>query len=122
MFRRAPQSSAASQAKSTYGCGQNKRADAECSTGLPDELLVKEIGAVSSKSNREELKKLRNSALNRFSRWRWRDFAGQASCAIEDKDVWQALIHHVPGHGQGLEVGRNVDLASFHNLAFEFFG
>ena len=43
-------------------------------------------------------------------------------CAIEDKDVWQALIHEVTGHGQGLEVGRNVDLASFHSLAFEFFG
>ena len=43
-------------------------------------------------------------------------------CAIEDKNVWQALIHEVPGHGQGLEVGRNVDFTSFHNLAFEFFG
>src|ERR1700760_532524 len=28
----------------------------------------------------------------------------------------------MPGHGQGLEVGRNGDLASFNNLAFEFFG
>ena len=28
------------QAKATYGRGQNKRADAECSTDLPDELLA----------------------------------------------------------------------------------
>ena len=28
------------QAKSAYGCGQDKRADAECSTDLPDELLA----------------------------------------------------------------------------------
>jgi hypothetical protein len=47
---------------------------------------------------------------------------GQALCTIEDKDVWHALIHEVPGHGQGLEVGRDGYLASFHNLAFEFFG
>jgi len=44
-----------------------------------------------------------------------------SSFAIEDEDVWQALIHEVNGHGQGLEVGRNGDLASFRNLAFEFF-
>ena len=37
------------QAKSAYGCGQDKRADAERSTDLPDELLVKEIGVASSK-------------------------------------------------------------------------
>jgi hypothetical protein len=41
---------------------------------------------------------------------------------IQDEDVWQALIQEAHGHGQGLEVGRNGDLASFHNLAFEFFG
>ena len=45
----------------------------------------------------------------------------QALCAIEDKDVWHALIHEVPRHGQGLEVGRDGYLASFYNLAFEFF-
>jgi hypothetical protein len=37
------------QAKSAYGCGQDKRADTERSTDLPDELLVKEIGVASSK-------------------------------------------------------------------------
>jgi hypothetical protein len=37
------------QTKSAYGCGQDKRADAERSTDLPDKLLVKEIGVVSSK-------------------------------------------------------------------------
>jgi hypothetical protein len=46
----------------------------------------------------------------------------QALCAIEDEDVWHALIDEVPGHGQGLEVGRDGYLASFHNLAFEFLG
>jgi hypothetical protein len=45
-----------------------------------------------------------------------------SSFAIEDKDVWHALIHEVPGHNQGLEVGRDGYLASFHNLAFDFFG
>ena len=37
------------EAKSAYGCGQDKRADAERGTNLPDKLLVKEIGVVSSK-------------------------------------------------------------------------
>ena len=37
------------QAKSAYGRGQDKRADAERSPNLPDELLVKEIGVASSK-------------------------------------------------------------------------
>jgi len=37
------------QAKSAYGRGQDKSADAERSTDLPDELLVKEIGVASSK-------------------------------------------------------------------------
>jgi hypothetical protein len=37
------------EAKSAYGRGQDKRADAECSANLPDELLVKEIGVASSK-------------------------------------------------------------------------
>jgi hypothetical protein len=37
------------QAKSAYGCGQDKRADAKRGTDLPDELLVKEIGVASSK-------------------------------------------------------------------------
>ena len=37
------------QAKSAYGRGEDKRADAECSANLPDELLVKEIGVASSK-------------------------------------------------------------------------
>jgi len=54
-------------------------------------------------------------AMARFRR-------AQALYAIEDEDVRQALVHGVQGHGQGLEVGRNGDLASLHNLAFEFFG
>jgi hypothetical protein len=37
------------QPKSAYGCGQDKRADTERSTDLPDELLVEEIGVASSK-------------------------------------------------------------------------
>jgi hypothetical protein len=46
----------------------------------------------------------------------------RALYAIEDEDDWQALVHEVPGHGQGLEVGRNGNPASFYNLAFEFLG
>jgi hypothetical protein len=42
------------QAKSAYGRGQNKRADAERSTDLPDKLLVKKLGSYPRKSNREE--------------------------------------------------------------------
>jgi len=42
--------------------------------------------------------------------------------AIEDEDVWQALIQDVHGHGQGLVIGRNGDFASSHNPAFEFLG
>ena len=75
-------------------------------------------------SNREELR-IKISSLNRrsiFTRAMARFRRGQALCTIEDKDVWQALIHEVPGHGQGPEVGRDGYLASFHNLAFEFFG
>jgi len=37
------------EAKSAYGRSQDKRADAECSANLSDELLVKEIGVASSK-------------------------------------------------------------------------
>ena len=37
------------QAKSAYGCGQDKCADAERSADQPDGFLVKETGAVSSK-------------------------------------------------------------------------
>ena len=46
----------------------------------------------------------------------------QALFAIEDEDVWQPLVHEVHGHRQRLEVGRNSDFASSHNLAFEFLG
>jgi len=37
------------QAKSAYGRGQDKRADAERGADLPDELMVKRIGVSSSK-------------------------------------------------------------------------
>ena len=37
------------QPKSAYGRGQDKRADTERSTDLPDELLVEEIGVAFSK-------------------------------------------------------------------------
>jgi hypothetical protein len=49
MFRRYCNHQQQAEAKSTYGCGQDKRADAERSTNLPNELLVKEIGVASSK-------------------------------------------------------------------------
>ena len=73
--------------------------------------------------DKQEFEKLTAEKLKRrYSGIRYGDGAvsPSSSFAIEDEDVWQALVHKVPGHGQGLEVGRNGDLASFHNLAFEF--
>jgi hypothetical protein len=40
--------------KSAYRRGQDKSADAERSTDLPDKLLVKKLGSHPRKSNREE--------------------------------------------------------------------